>query len=98
MTHKTKLYLVETVSIFRMRYVVRAKESSHAEDEVLHELKSDKLKDFSQKHIDENILDTRIISEKEYLELFDKDNDYLKSWEKNKKMNFINDINYKENQ
>ena len=31
---KKKLYMVETVSIFRHRYVVEAKEEDHACDEV----------------------------------------------------------------
>ena len=32
---ENKLYLVETVSIFRHRYVVKAKEAGHANDEVV---------------------------------------------------------------
>jgi hypothetical protein len=45
--------------------------------------------------VDECITSTRKISEKEYLELFDADNDYLKSWTDEEKMRFINRIDYK---
>jgi hypothetical protein len=89
-----KLYLVETISMFRMRYVVEAKESSHAEDEVVCEIGNVEFKEFSQHHVDECIISTRKISEKEYLKLFNKDNDYLSSWTDEQKKSFINRIDY----
>ena len=89
-----KLYLVETVSIFRMRYVVEAKEASHAEDEVVCGISSNEIREFSQKHVDECITSTRKISEKEFLKLFNKDNDYLESWDIEQKKQFINKIDY----
>ena len=91
-----KLYLVETVSIFRMRYVVEAHESEHAEDEVVMNLHTGDLKEFSQHHVDECITSTRELSAVDYMELFDKDNDYLKSWPDANKMGFINVIDYKD--
>ena len=36
--------------------------------------------EFSQKYMGEYIVDTNLLSEEEMLELFDKDNDYLKDW------------------
>jgi hypothetical protein len=81
-----------------MRYVVEAKESGHAEDEVVIKTTgeySENWQEFSQHHVDECITSTRKISEKEYLELFDTDNDYLKSWTDEEKMRFINSIDYK---
>jgi len=87
MPRKTKLYLVETMSTFKMRYVIRATSQENAINEVEN---AEEIKEFSQKHIDESIWDTRELSEKEYLELFDKDNDYLKSWKKDAKMMLIN--------
>ena len=39
----------------------------------------------------------REISKEEYMTLFDKDNDYLKSWKEEKKLTFINKINYEGN-
>ena len=56
---ETKLYLVETVSIFRHRYVVEAKEAEHANDEVVMNttgVYDDKWNEFSQKHISEDIV------------------------------------------
>lgn len=83
MSHKTKLYLVETMSTFKIRYVIRATSQENAMNEVTN---AEEIKEFSQKHIDESIWDTKEISEKEYIELFDEDNDYLKSWKKDKMM------------
>ena len=91
-----KLYLVETVSMFRMRYVIEAHEESHAHDEFIMERGKDSFKEFSQHHMDEVIVSSRELSAKEYLKLFDKDNDYLKNWDIAKKMESINSINYKE--
>ena len=92
----TKLYLVETISMFRLRYVVEAQSMEHAMDEVtMHAAGGDcLLKEFSQHYIDEVISSGRKLSEKEYMKLFDKDNDYLKSWSDEKKLEFINKIDY----
>ena len=91
-----KLYLVETVSMFRMRYVIEAREAEHASDEFIMEVGKEDFKEFSQHHMDEVIVSTRELSATDYMELFDKDNDYLKSWPVSKKMEFINSIDYKE--
>ncbi|NBO70610.1 hypothetical protein EBV26_09040 [bacterium] len=73
-------YLVETISVFRMRYVVEANNASDAKDEVT--MNNDgQLHEFSQLHIDELITSTREIDRAEYLRMFDEDNDYLQSWD-----------------
>jgi hypothetical protein len=46
----------------------------------------DEAKEFSQKHLGETIFSSRIISEKDALDLFDEDNDYLKDWNDEQKM------------
>jgi hypothetical protein len=89
-----KLYLVETISFFRQRYVIEALEASHAEDEVVMTMHDGSITEFSQKHIDENITSTREISVDEYLKLFDQDNDYLSNWSVSQKMQSINTIKY----
>ena len=91
-----KLYLVETVSMFRMRYVVEAREEGHAMDEVVCEMGNHEFQEFSQNHIDEVIVSTRELSATDYMNLFDKDNDYLKSWSDSEKMKFINTIEYED--
>lgn len=85
------LYIVETVSIFRMRYAVRAKEPGHAEDCVVcHEMEDE----MSQKHLDEIITSVRKVSEKKYLKIFNEDNDYIKSWSDERKLNMIYNCPY----
>ena len=99
MTDK-KLYLVETVGLFRMRYVVEALEEEHAADEAVMNLGDaifdENWKEFSQHHIGEDISDVRELSKDEYLTLFDRDNGYLKSWTEEQKLGFINKINYED--
>jgi hypothetical protein len=90
-----KLYLVETVSIFRMRYVVEAKEEGHAADEFIMNIGNENWEEFSQHHVDECITSTREISEKEYLKLYDKDNPFFSSWTDEQKLRHINRIDYK---
>lgn len=85
-------YLVETVSMFRIRYVIEAANEDHACDEVV--MDDGKLKEFSQKHLDEIITSTRPLTDDEYLTLFDKDNDYLASWTDEQKLGQVNFIEY----
>lgn len=97
MSDELSLYVVETVSIFRHRYVVEARDPSHASDEVVCELCSDELKEFSQKHVDECISSVRKLrDEQEYIELFNEDNDYLDAWTDEQKFKYINRIDYQD--
>ena len=86
-------YLVETVSLFRIRYVIEANEAIDATDQVVMNSVED---EFSQKHLDEIITSTREITDEEYLKLFDEDNDYLMSWDEESKFKFVNKVNYDE--
>ena len=80
----TEWVLVDTVSQFRQRYVVEVPKgkSEYALDSVTME----DVKEFSQKHLGETIVSHRVISEKDALDLFDEDNDYLKDFTDDKKM------------
>ena len=90
-----KLYLVETISMFRMRYVIECDEEGHALDEVtVHATGGESLKEFSQQHLDEVISSSREISRIEYLDLFDKDNEYLKDWNESQKLQYVNTVDY----
>lgn len=84
-----KLYLVEKLDVFRMRYVVNANNPVDAIDAT-----SDinNPKEFSQKALDSIVNSVREITKEEYLKLFDIDNDYLSSWDEGKKLDFINFI------
>lgn len=84
MSNETELVLVETVSMFRHRYVVEVPKgrSEWALDTVVcHDAK-----EFSQKHLDETIVSHRVITENEALALCDIDNDYVKDWETDRKL------------
>lgn len=81
-------YLVETISVFRMRYVVETKSEEHARDTVT--MNEEDLREFSQLHLDEIITSSREIDRAEYLRLFDEDNDYLSGWDDDRKLAFIN--------
>lgn len=86
-------YLVETISVFRIRYVIEAECAEHAKDEVT--MNNDgNLREFSQYHVDEMITSTREIDQTEYLRLFDEDNDYLREWSEDQKLGFTNVIDY----
>jgi len=80
-----KLYLVETVNIFRHRYAVKAENIEQAKTLV----NNNALEELSQEHIQELVISSREINEAEYLDIFDNDNDYLKSWTKEQKLSMI---------
>jgi len=82
-----KIFLIDTVSSHRMTYAVKCKSESKARSFVK---KEEIINEVSQEHIGENILRVREVSEEEYLALFDKDNDYLKEWTREQKLNLIN--------
>ena len=79
-------YLVETISMFRMRYVVECESADHAKDVVT----MNEAEELSQLHLDELITSAREIDDAEYLRLFDEDNDYLKDWDEERKFKFVN--------
>ena len=96
-TQEKKLYVVDVMSTFRVRYVVEAKSEEHALDEVVMNEHNIDFKEFSQEHVGTHIFGSRELkSIEEYLELFDKDNDYLKSWTNQQKLKTINVVNYKD--
>jgi hypothetical protein len=90
--------MVDVLSSHRIRYVVRAKNTEDALDEVvMRETIDTDFREFSQKHIQPTaIIDHREITEEEYLRIFDEDNDYLKEWTDEQKKKYINVIDYYE--
>jgi hypothetical protein len=87
---KTKLVLVDTVSSFRLRYVVEIPED--ASEEIAHDfvLNGDP-KELSQVHTKEEVVGSRVVTDKQYLKVFDSDNEYLSSWTDEMKLDkFIN--------
>ena len=85
-----KIVLVETVSMFRHVYAVELNDdepNEYALDDVTMQEKG--LDGFAQEHISEDIFSHRVITEEEYIKLFDELNDYLKSWPPEQKKSFI---------
>ena len=93
-----KLYLIESVSVFRQRYVVEAKDETDAVDEAIANISSynEDWKEFSQQFVGEMISSSREISNEEYIDLYNKDNDYAATWSDEKKLKYVNKINYKD--
>ena len=91
-----KLVMVETLSQYRMRYVVEVNDDiDHALDEVLMRDCDPEFKEFSQKHLEPCVIINHYeITRDEYLKIFNEDNDYLASWTDDQKFAFINHIEY----
>ena len=85
-----KLFLVDAVSSYRMSYVVRCEEADHAADTVVME----EAQEFSQHWLGEQISRITEITEEQYLEIFDRDNAYLKSWDDEQKKSLIHTVDY----
>ena len=96
-------YVVVTViSTHRMRYCVPASklrelnmDANPDMDELCEwardEVTMENVKEFSQHWLGEQILDTFVLDEERMLALFDRDNDYLKDWSKDKKIEHVHD-------
>ncbi len=92
---ETKFVMVETVSMFRMRYVVEIPKDK-PNDWALDTVSMEEAAEFSQKHIAEDIISNRVITKEEFLEMFDQDNSYLRVWDEQKKISsFVTKINSK---
>ena len=83
-------YLVETIDIFRMRYVIECESAEDAKDTVTMK----EAEEFSQLHLGETISYAREIDDAEYLRLFDEDNDYLKAWPEEQKFKYVHKVDY----
>lgn len=81
-------YLVETISMHRIRYVVECWNVNDAKDTVM----MNEAEEFSQMHIDEMITSTRVIDDAEYLRVFDEDNDYLREWSDEQKFKYVHKV------
>jgi hypothetical protein len=87
-----KIYIVEAISMFRMRYAVRCQSAEHATDTVVMQ----EAQEMSQQHLDEVVSNVREVTEAEYLAMYDADNDYLKDWPAEKKLGMIHTVEYKD--
>lgn len=83
-----KLFLVDTVSSHRISHVISCMNEESAADTIV----CDNPTEFSQEHLGVQISRIREITEEEYMELFDKDNAYLKSWPEELKKSLIHTV------
>lgn len=83
---QTKWVLVETVSTFRMRYMVELHESEPTEY-ALDDVTCEECVEFSQEHIGELIVSHREISLDDALKLCDIDNAHHADWDSESKIN-----------
>lgn len=97
-----KYVVVTCISTHRMRYVVPMSELQKLNEDYMVDPKwaldcvtCEEVKEFSQMHIGEQIIDSVTMNQDEILDLFDRDNDYLSSWSKDYKLEWIH--NWKEN-
>lgn len=81
-----KLFVIETVSMHRMAYCIKANSQAEAESFLT---RAELPNEFGQTHIGENIFYTQEVSEGEYIELFDDLNDYLKDITEERKLSYI---------
>lgn len=91
-----KIFIVETASMFRLRYAVFATCAEDAMDEFIMRQDDEDFHEMSQQHIGENIISVRKVSEKKYLKQYDNDNQYCKNWSNDQKLGVINVIDYEE--
>ena len=87
-----KLVLVETVSMFRIRYAIEANNIVVALDEVT----LGPPEEMSQKHLQEVIVSEREITEEEYLRLFNEDSYHVNNLTDEEKKRYIHKIDYEE--
>ncbi len=76
---RNKFILVETVQMFRHRYVVEVPEGKDAW--ALDTVVTKEAKEFSQEHLGETIVSHRPVTLKEAMALCDLDNHYCKTWD-----------------
>lgn len=74
----TEWVLVDCISTFRTRYVVEVPTGKIQWAST--KVSCNEAKDFSQKHLGEQIVSSRVISKEEALEICDNDNSYTANW------------------
>ena len=97
MKRKPEYVVVTCVSQFRNRYVIPVDELQKMNPDMpvdpswaLDSVTCEEVKEFSQRHIGEQIIDAQVLREPEVLQFFDADNDYLTEWDEEFKLAWIN--------
>ena len=82
---ETQWVLVETVSMFRERYMVEVpvgvdRYGKDKAEWALDTVTMEEAKEFSQQHLGQTIVSHRVVTEEDALAMCDKENDYAKKW------------------
>ena len=82
---ETQWVLVETVSMFRERYMVEVpvgvdRYGKDKAEWALDTVTLEEAKEFSQEHLGETIVSHRVVTKEDALAMCDKDNDYARVW------------------
>ena len=82
---ETQWVLVETVSMFRERYMIEVPVGvdMYGKDKAewaLDTVTMEEAKEFSQQHLGQTIVSHRVVTEEDALAMCDKENDYAKKW------------------
>ena len=83
--------IVTTVQTFRHRYCIPVS-ACHTEDPRVgarDEVTMEAVKEFSQEHLGEQIVDSKLMTQEETLRLFNEDNPYLRSWTTEQKIRYL---------
>ena len=99
----SKFILVDTISQYRMRYVIEVPDNHNdgeypcsAETWAADTVTSEEMREFSQLWLGETIVSTREITKEEIIPLVDKDNEYVKAWSDEQKIQtFVTEVGYK---
>lgn len=76
--------MVDELVTYRARYMIEAP-ADHPEY-ALDTVATEEAPEFSQKYLGSQIIDHRVVTEDEALEICDKENDYAQVWSRDKKM------------
>jgi len=87
---KKNLYAIDVLSTHRCRFVVECNETQ-LENIISDDKNIDDLTEFSQEHLGDRIVSYYPLNdENHYLKVFDDENSYLSSWNKDLKLSLIN--------
>lgn len=91
-----KYAIVTAVSTYRMRYAIPIEELQKLNKDAQVELgwaadcvTCHEVEEFSQEWLGEQIVDIQELDEEQILKLFDEDNEYLKGWSRDQKLEYI---------
>jgi hypothetical protein len=81
---------VTIITSYRIRYAVPVEDNDLKTVEHLKALVADdQVDEFSQLWLGDQIIDARVVDEQQMLEMFDAENEYLKGWSTEQKIDFV---------